>query len=57
VKCVRTERSRAKETIIRKKIEIVLPEYIARPLLGIYLKDAPSYHKYTIAALFVIDRS
>jgi hypothetical protein len=43
-------------------LEIVLPEDLAIPLLGIYLKDAPPYHEDTcssmfIAAVFVIARS
>ena len=43
-------------------METVLLEDPAIPLLGIYLKDAPPYHKDTcssmfIAALFVIARS
>jgi hypothetical protein len=45
-----------------RKLYIDLPEDIDTPLLGIYPKDAPSYHKDTcsiefIAALFVIARS
>jgi hypothetical protein len=44
------------------KLEIVLPEDLAIPLLGIYPKDAPSYNKDTcftmfITALFIIARS
>jgi hypothetical protein len=44
------------------KLEIVLPEDPAIPLLGIYAKDAPTYNKDTcsimfIAALFTIARS
>jgi hypothetical protein len=43
-------------------LEIDLPEDPAIPLLGIYPKDAPPYHRGTcsimfIAALFVIARS
>jgi hypothetical protein len=43
-------------------LEIVLPEDPAIPLLSIYPKDAPAYHKDTystmfIAAFFVIIRS
>jgi hypothetical protein len=42
-------------------VEIVLPEYPAIPLLGIYPKAAPTYNKDTcstmfIAALFIIAR-
>ena len=45
-----------------RKLEIVLPEDPAIPLLGIYPKDVASYHKDTcsimfIAALFIIARS
>jgi len=41
---------------------IVLPQYPAIPLLGIYPKDAPTSHKHTcstlfIAALFIIARN
>jgi hypothetical protein len=43
-------------------LEIVLPQDLAIPLLGIYPKDAPPYHKNTfstmfIEALFVIARN
>jgi hypothetical protein len=43
-------------------LEIVLPEDPAIPLLGIYPKDTPPYHKdmcstMFIAALFTISRS
>jgi hypothetical protein len=42
-----------------QKISILLPEYPALPLLGIYPKDSPTYNKDTcsimfIAALFII---
>jgi hypothetical protein len=45
-----------------RKLEIDLPEDPAIPLLGIYPKDVPPYHKdifstMFIAALFVIARS
>jgi hypothetical protein len=45
-----------------RKLEIVLLEDPAIPLLGIYPKDIPPYHKDTcptmfIAALFVIPRN
>jgi hypothetical protein len=45
-----------------RKLEIVLPEDPAIPLLGICPKDAPSYNKgicstMFIAALFIIARS
>jgi len=44
-----------------RKLDIVLPEDPAIPLLGIYPKDAPTYNKDTcstmfIAALFIIAR-
>jgi hypothetical protein len=43
-------------------MEIALPEDPAIPLMGIYPKDAPSYHKdmcstMFIAALFIIARN
>ena len=43
-------------------MDIVLPEDPPIPLLGIYLKDVPTYNKNTcsimlIAALFIIARS
>ena len=42
-------------------MDIILPDDPARALLGIYPKDAPTYHKDTystmfIAALFIIAR-
>ena len=45
-----------------RKLDIVLPEDPAIPLLGIYPEDAPTYNKDTystmfIAALFIIARS
>ena len=45
-----------------RKLDIVLPEDLAIPLLGIYSKDAPTYNKDTcytmfIAASFIISRS
>jgi hypothetical protein len=45
-----------------RKLKIVLPGDLAIPLLGIYLKDIPPYHKdmcstMFIEALFVITRS
>jgi hypothetical protein len=44
------------------KLDIVLPEHPAIPLLGIYQEDAPTYNKDTcstmfIAVLFIIARS
>jgi hypothetical protein len=48
--------------MIPQKLDIVLPEDPATPLLGMYPKDAPLYQKHTcstmfVAALFVIARS
>jgi hypothetical protein len=45
-----------------RKLNIVLPEGPAIPLLGIYPEDAPTYNKDTcstmfVAALFIIARS
>jgi hypothetical protein len=45
-----------------RKLDIVLPEYPAIPLLGIYPENAPNCNKDTcstvfIAALFIIARS
>jgi hypothetical protein len=45
-----------------RKLDIVLPEDAAIPLLGIYSEDAPTCNKYTystmfIATLFIIARS
>jgi hypothetical protein len=45
-----------------RKLDIVLPEDPAIPLLGIYAKDSPTYNKGTcstmfIVALFIIARS
>ena len=45
-----------------RKLDIVLPEDLAIPRLGIYPEDAPTYNKGTfftkfIAALFIIARS
>jgi hypothetical protein len=45
-----------------RKLDIILPEDPAIPLLGIYSKDAPIYNKdkcstIFIAALFIIARS
>jgi hypothetical protein len=45
-----------------RKLDIVLPEDTAIPLLGIYPKDSPQYSKETcstrfIAALFTIARN
>jgi hypothetical protein len=45
-----------------RKLEIDLPQDPGIPLLGIYPKEAPPYHKNTwtamlIAALFIIDNS
>ena len=47
---------------ILRKLDIVLPEHPAIPLLGIYPKDAPTFNKDTgftmfIAPLFIIARS
>ena len=35
-----------------RKLEIVLPEDPAIPILGIYMKDAPPYHKDTCSSMF-----
>jgi hypothetical protein len=48
--------------VVLGKLEVVLPEAPAIPLLGLYPKGAPLYHKDAcsimfIAALFVISRS
>ena len=48
--------------VIPQKINIILPEDSAIPLLGIHPKDAPTYNKDTccttlIAGLFIIARS
>ena len=42
-----------------RKLDIVLPEDPAIPLLGIYPKDVPTYNKNTmlIATLFIAARS
>ena len=45
-----------------RKLDIVLPEDPVIPLLGIYPREAPTYHKDTcitmfVAALFIIVRS
>ena len=55
---------RRKESIWRflRKLRIVLPQVPAIPLLGIYPKDAPTFHKDTctvmfIAPLFIIARN
>jgi hypothetical protein len=45
-----------------RKLDIVLPEYPAMPLMGIYPEDVPTCNKDTrstmfIAALFIIARS
>jgi hypothetical protein len=47
---------------VLRKLDIVLPEVPAIPLLGIYPKDSPTYNKDTcstvfIAVLFIIARS
>jgi hypothetical protein len=47
---------------VPQKLDIILPEHTAIPLLGIYPEDAPTCNKYTcstmfIAALFIIARS
>jgi hypothetical protein len=36
-----------------EKLEIVLPEDPAIPVLGIYLKDAPTYNKDTWSTMFI----
>jgi hypothetical protein len=36
-----------------RKLEIVLPEDPDIPLLGIYLKDAPPYHKDMCSTMFI----
>ena len=38
-----------------KILEVVLPEEPAIPLLGIYPKGAPSYHKDTFSTTFIVD--
>jgi hypothetical protein len=48
--------------VVPQKVNIVLPEDPAIPLLGIYSEDIPTVHKDTystmfIAALFIITRS
>jgi hypothetical protein len=40
-----------------RKLEIVLPEDRAIPLLGIYPKDAPTYNKDTCFTMFIAVRS
>jgi hypothetical protein len=35
-----------------RKLEIVLPEHLAIPM-GLYSKDAPSFHKDMISAIFI----
>ena len=37
-----------------RKLEIVLPEDQAIPLLGIRPKDAPLYHRDTCSAMFIV---
>jgi hypothetical protein len=39
-----------------RKLEIVLPEDLAIPLLGIYPKDAPMYNKNPCSTMFIIAR-
>jgi hypothetical protein len=51
-----------KAQLFLRKLDIVLPEDPAIPLLGIYLEDVPTGKKDTcstmfIAALFIIARS
>jgi len=36
-----------------RKLDIVLPEDPAIPLLGIYPKDAPTYNKDTCSTMFI----
>ena len=36
-----------------RKLEIVLPEDPTIPLLGIYPKDAPPYHKDMCSTIFI----
>ena len=48
--------------VVPQKLDIVLPEVLAIPLLGIYPEDAPTCNKDTcstlfIAALFIIARN
>jgi hypothetical protein len=38
---------------VLQKLEIGLPQELAIPVLGIYLKDAPSYHKDTCSTMFI----
>jgi hypothetical protein len=39
--------------VVLRKLEIVLPEDLAIPLLGIYPKDALLYHKDTCSTMFI----
>jgi hypothetical protein len=60
--CKLVQHSRKSIQRFLRKLEIVLSEDQTVPFLGIYLKDAPTYHKDTcstmfIAALFIIARS
>jgi hypothetical protein len=41
--------------MIFRKLEIELPEYAAISLLGIYPKDAPSWHRGTCLLYLVCD--
>jgi hypothetical protein len=59
---LQTGKTTLKINLFLRKLELVLPEYPAIPLLGIYPKNAPSYNKETcstifIAALFIVSRS
>ena len=36
-----------------RKLEVALPEDPAKPLLGIYPKDAPTYNKDTCSTMFI----
>jgi len=37
-----------------QKLDIVLPEDPAIPLLGIYLKDVPTYNKDTCSTMYIV---
>jgi hypothetical protein len=38
-----------------RKLHIVLPEYPAIPLLGIYSEDIPTCNKDTCSTMFIVD--
>jgi hypothetical protein len=41
--------------MVPRKLDILLPEYPAIPLLGIYPKDAPTCNKDTCSTMFIAD--